>query len=312
MQKKILITGVSGFVGKHLARELKGRGYQVVGVGQDTKPSQEIASLLSDYHECDLTNKTTVSQLPIEDIDTVISLAGLASVGASFDAPEEYKKVNVKVFSLLAEEVISRNKKVRVIAVSTGAVYDANQPMPLTENSKLIATGSPYGISKVMMEEAAHNLRRKGLNCVIVRPFNHIGPGQKGGFLLADLYQKLQHSRKTGEPMKTGNLKTRRDYTDVRDVVRAYADLAAASTLRHQVYNICNGRSLAGEKILDLLLKTMGLDGKIKVVKDPTLLRPDDPKEIYGSFVLLHSELGWKPQIPIEQTVADFVSAVTS
>jgi GDP-4-dehydro-6-deoxy-D-mannose reductase len=309
MGEKVLITGVSGFVGKHLTRELKKLGSQIVGVGHDSQANSEIAGLLERYHSCDLTDKDAVSRLQLDDIDAVVSLAGLARVGDSFADPEKYRRINVEVFSVLAEELLKHGSKVRIIAVSTGAVYDSAQLMPLTEASMLISDGSPYAKSKILMEEAAQKLRLQGLDCVIVRPFNHIGPGQEGGFLLPDLYQKIQEAAKSGGVLKVGNLKTKRDYTDVRDVARAYANLATASHLEHSLYNVCSGRSLEGEEILNLLLKRMNMTGKIKAVQDPSLIRPTDPLDIYGSYERLQKETAWQPQIELDQTTEDFVKA---
>src|SRR5690606_2879114 len=122
--------------------------------------------------------------------------------------------------------------------------------LPLTEDSKLTENSSPYSQSKKLMEEAAQNLRSQGLDCVVARPFNHIGPGQLGGFLVPDLYEKIRVASKSGGNILVGNLKTKRDYTDVRDIVKAYADLAASETLDYDVYNVCSGQSRSGEEIL--------------------------------------------------------------
>jgi GDP-4-dehydro-6-deoxy-D-mannose reductase len=308
MSKKILITGVNGFVGKHLVNELKRSGYHVLGVGREPEVHVAVNDLLDNYFIADLTLQEDVGKLPLEQIDSVVSLAGLAQVGSSFADPEKYKKVNTEVFSMLAEELLARSSKTRVVAVSTGAVYDSRQPMPLTENSRLISQGSPYALSKILMEKSVQEFRKRGLDCVIVRPFNHIGPGQEPGFLLPDLYKKIKEIEKTGGTLKVGNLETKRDYTDVRDVVRAYADLATAENLEHSLYNVCSGRSVAGKEILNLLLQKMDITGKIETTEDPDLIRPNDPKDIYGSFERLQKEVGWQPQIALDQTIKDFAA----
>jgi GDP-4-dehydro-6-deoxy-D-mannose reductase len=306
---KVMVTGVNGFVGKHLARELHKSGARVVGVSREATPHPEIKSILSSYYICDLTDQKAVDGLPLQDIASIINLAGLAQVGASWGNPELYQQVNSGVLTTLCLAVLEQRLTTRIIAVSTGAVYDSVQDMPLTESSHLISSGSPYALSKILMEQEATKFRKLGVDCFVVRPFNHFGPGQEPGFLLPDLYQKLKQAEQLGEPIKVGNLETRRDYTDVRDVVRAYSLLALAKedSLFSHVYNICSGTTKSGQQILDALKgQLQGVD-KISVVIDQALIRPSDPAELVGSAELIQRDTGWKPEISFEQTIADFV-----
>ena len=301
----MLVTGVNGFVGKHLARELKEQGDEIIGVGREDRPSSELKGLLADYYICDLMDQAAVAKLPLEGVNVVISLAGLARVGDSFAEPEKYKAVNVGVLTNLLAVLADRELKPRVIAISTGTVYDPNQPLPLNEESKLVKNGSPYTLSKIAMEQAAQEFRNKGQDIIIVRPFNHIGPGQEEGFLVPDLFAKLKAAKDSGNVIKVGNLATKRDYTDVRDVVKAYASLAHARGLIHAVYNVCSGKSVAGKEILGLLLQLTSLE--VKVETDTSLLRPNDILDIYGSYQRLQAEIDWQPQIPLRKTLEDFV-----
>lgn len=305
---KIVVTGANGFVGRHLIRELKSRGHSVIGVGHGGSLDPELQDSLLSYHQCDLSDPEQVAELPLKDVNAVINLAGLARVGASFDDAETYKNMNVALLKVLGERLLKLRSHARVIAVSTGAVYESNQPMPLTEASRTIAGGSPYAHSKLMMEQAAAELRKKGLQCIVVRPFNHAGPGQAPDFLLPDLFAQLTEAKQSGQSIHTGNLTTKRDYTDVRDIVKAYADLAASETLEFNLYNVCSGASHSGQEILDIFLRTMNLDGKITVETDQSLIRPNDPPDLYGSHDRIQEETGWEPAIPIEQTVVDFIA----
>ncbi len=302
---KIMVTGVNGFVGQHLARELSERGCDIVGVGHDNEPNQNIRQILTHYVQCDLTEQAQVASLDIDKLDAVISLAGLANVGRSFGDPEGYKHINVAVFALLAERLAKESPDTRVVAVSTGAVYDPEQPMPLTETSKT-KQSSPYAESKLLMEQEAARLAKAGLDVVVARPFNHSGPGQLPGFLIPDLYQKITDAQTADGIIKVGNLKTRRDYTDVRDIVRAYCDLALSPRLNEGVYNVCSGLSRSGEEILNLMLDALGASD-VKVQVDQSLIRPNDPVDLYGSYARLKADTGWMPQIPFEQTIKDFV-----
>jgi GDP-4-dehydro-6-deoxy-D-mannose reductase len=156
------------------------------------------------------------------------------------------------------------------------------------------------------MEEAALELKAKNLNVVIARPFNHSGPGQLGGFLIPDLYGKIMQGKKSGEAIVVGSLETKRDYTDVRDIVRAYTDLALAENLSHDTYNVCSGVSRSGKEVLDLLLEAMGTKNvEIKVSR--SLIRPNDPQELHGSYERLNNQVGWHPSITFGQTIKDYV-----
>jgi GDP-4-dehydro-6-deoxy-D-mannose reductase len=306
---KILVTGINGFVGKHMARELRSQNHDVIGLGHDPEYHKELEGIISGYFTCDLTDKSKVAELPLDDIDSVISLAGLAKVGESFSKAELYQNVNVAVLSVIGERLLTIKSTARVIAVSTGAVYSADQPMPLSEESGLITTGSPYALSKVAMEKSAVDLRSRGLDCVIVRPFNHIGPGQEQGTLVPDIYYQIKLASKTDGVLKVGDLTTQRDFTDVRDVVKAYAGLATKESLEFDLYNVCTGHSVETKRIVDLLIKETGHMGNITLQTDPQLIRPTDPKILFGNNGRLLQTLNWRPTISLEQTIKDFVSA---
>ena len=308
---KILVTGVNGFVGRHLVRELHSRGDDVIGVGREATENKEISSLLNSYARCDLMDQSDVAALPLKELSTVINLAGLARVGDSFKNPGIYNQVNVKVLTILGDRLVEEKSHARMIAISTGAVYDPSAELPLTEDSGIALDNSPYALSKLLMEQAAAQLSKEGLDCIVVRPFNHIGPGQEPGFLVPDLYDKINKALQTGQPVEVGNLKTRRDYTDVRDVVKAYADLATTQGLLFDVYNVCSSKSIAGETILKIMLELMGATGKIETKVNPSFIRPSDPQDIYGSHERLTTETGWAPKFHLEDTLADFVNSKT-
>lgn len=304
---RVLVCGANGFVGHHLVESLHGENHAVVATGIDPEIADELAPFVDEYYgNCDLTKQASVAALPLSTVDAVINLAGLAQVGQSFGAEEKYLRVNVGVHTTLADELIEQElNKVRVVAVSTGAVYDSHQPMPLDEESALLREGSPYALSKIAMEAALDERRQKGLDIITVRPFNHIGPGQLPGFLVPDLVAQLQ----AGDEIVVGNLSTRRDYTDVRDVVRAYVLLATIDRLNHTVYNVCSGSSHSGDEILDALT-TAFEKPNIKVVVDEARIRPNDPADIFGSHQKLTEDTGWEPSIGLDQTIGDIVRDV--
>jgi len=308
---RILICGVNGFVGKHLARAFAQAGHEVDGLTLNEPLAPELKGVVKRLLQCDLTSKTAVDSLDLSPYQAIVNLAGLANVGKSFDNPELYMRINVDVLRFIGEKVLAEKLPLRIIAVSTGAAYDSNQAMPLTESSRIDDGTSPYAKSKLAMEEVAHCLQKSGLDCIVARPFNHIGPGQAEGFILPDLYHNLMESLKTKNPLLVGNLKTRRDYTDVRDVVKAYALLATTpkASLHHTLYNVCSGTTHSGEEIFHELQRNIPDSENVKIVMDQSRIRPYDPIELRGSNERLTADTTWKPEIPFEQTVADFVAS---
>lgn len=308
---KVLVTGVNGFVGHHVAHELHDRGIEVFGLGNQPELDGNLTGIVNEYAGLDLTNPEEVAKLALDGIDAVINLAGFAKVGESRGQGELYNRVNVGVHTVLYEEILKRGLTPRIIAVSTGAVYDPNQPMPITEDSELIDDDktNEYVVSKKLTEQAVMAFNDRGLRCIIARPFNHTGPGQLPGFLLPDLYEQIKESQASGQPLKVGNLDTKRDFTDVRDVARYYVELALSPSenLKHNIYNICSGKSVQGKEILRLLAEACGITD-LKTEIDPARLRPNDVMDIYGSSQRLTEAVGELQLIPIEQTIRDFVA----
>ena len=299
MGSRVVVTGVNGFVGRHLVAELLVQGYDVVGIGHETEPHVDG---LGDYVAQDLTRAWPAGI----DGDAVVHLAGLSAVGPSFEQPQRYLEQNSAMVTNLGESLLRDQSAARVLVVSSGAVYDPHQDLPLTEQSRT-GHGSPYVVSKLLVEHQAAYYASRGLDVVVARPFNHIGPGQGPGFLLPDLYDAVRRVAEEGGPLRVGDLDTRRDYTDVRDVVRAYRLLLEASTLEHRLFNVCSGRSWSGRELLAELLSDLGRED-IDVETDQARLRPDDPREVVGSADRLRDAVGWRPQIDVSRSVRDFAA----
>jgi GDP-4-dehydro-6-deoxy-D-mannose reductase len=309
--QKVLITGVNGFVGHHVATQLNRRGISVVGVGNQSAIDNDLGDVVASYISCDLTNPEMVSKIDLTGVDAIINLAGFAKVGDSAGQGELYNRVNIGVHTVLYDECLKQNVSPRIIAVSTGAVYDPEQPMPITEESRLIDQNrtNEYVVSKQLMEDAMTLYRQKGLQIIVARPFNHSGPGQLPGFLIPDLGEQIVVASAGNASLKVGNLNTKRDYTDVRDVARAYVELAVCneSELGHDLYNICSGKSIAGHEILSMLLNSFGATG-LNVEVDAARVRTHDIPDIYGSRDRLTQDIGWSPQTTVEKMIDDYVS----
>ncbi len=306
MPQNIIVTGVNGFVGEHVVDSFNNDSFAVIGLAYNPEPNNKVAGKLASYQPCNLLDESAVETVSLDNVHAIIHLAGLSAVGESFEQPHRYITENALMTYNLLSYAHNNQFKGRIVVVSTGALYASSQPLPLSEQSAT-SPSSPYAIGKLSTEHVVSYFSNRGLDAISVRPFNHIGPGQGEGFILPDLYKQLQSANETGE-MLVGNIKTKRDYTDVRDVASAYKALALAKSLSHQLYNICSGHSVSGIEMLDLLQKEVGLNN-VNVVIDPSKIRPTDVMDIYGDASRLHSELGWEPKIPLQKTIQDFVKS---
>ena len=303
----ILISGVNGFVGHHLAEICAGSALDVCGIGFGQLDStSKLSSLLSKYLSIDLTKADQVNeQMDFGEVDSVIHLAGLAAVGPSFDQPARYVADNTAMLINLAEKALVQKSKARFVVVSSGAIYDPHQELPINEDGKLLAN-SPYAVSKIATELLCDYYRSRGLDVVVVRPFNHIGPGQGPGFILPDLANQAKDYAQS-KKFHVGNLQTKRDFTDVRDVVRAYLSLIQSEALNHTVYNVCSGQSHPGEEILAEICKNMNIENP-DIEIDQSKIRPNDIMDIRGDNKRIKADTGWVPEISLEQSIQDFIS----
>ena len=307
---KVLITGFNGFVGRHACREFRERGFEIHGVTLGNV-DPEARALVDQVSQCDLSKADQTDALEIDDIDAVLNLAGYATNTGGDDA--EIMRINIGAHVNLYNRIRQLRITPRIGAISSAAVYDPDQSMPETEDSRLkdpndTARTRAYEASKIHMERELLPFIESGLDIVTIRPFNHIGAGQGKGFIIPDITNKILTALDTDRKLVTGNTSTFRDYSAVEDVVGAYADLLEAESLSHRVYNVCSGRSRQGNEILRLLLTMLDPDGKIEVVGlDESLLRANDASNVYGSYDRIHDELGWGPTTPLEESVQRYV-----
>jgi GDP-4-dehydro-6-deoxy-D-mannose reductase len=291
---KALVTGSTGFVGRHLVAHLTAMGDQVSGI------DRAIDGL-------DITDAAAVSAAIAEISPNVIyHLAGWADVGGSWKAPVESFRANAEgtlnVLSAATEAGVER-----VVAVSSADVYGIVDPaeLPLTEDSPL-RPASPYAASKVAADYLGLQAwLGRGLPVLRVRAFNHLGPGQTDKFVAPALASRVARAElEGGEVLKVGDLSARRDFTDVRDVVRAYRLLAEKGE-PGQVYNVCSGVDLAVQDLADQLVAQARVPLRLEV--DPDLLRPVELPVLRGSHQRLTDATGWEPEIPISQTLTDLL-----
>lgn len=303
MPRRLVVTGVDGFVGRHLARIAAAQGIEVFGVSRGRSAEEGLSADLAGYVSADLRDTWPQSMPPDAP---VVHLAGLAAVGPSFEHPQEYLNANSAMLTHLAESRLANESRARVVIVSTGAVYAHDPSRPGRGEGDAVAFTSPYVVSKILVENQAAYYRNRGLSTVVARPFNHFGPGQGPGFLVPDILANLRELS-GGAPLPAGNLATRRDYTDVRDVARAYLKLAFAPSLQHDTYNVASGVGRSGAEVLDALCAALERP-RPSLDIDPRKIRATDPASIVGDASRLRDETGWEPQIDFARTIADIVA----
>ncbi len=241
--------------------------------------------------------------------DAVYHLAAMTHVGESWDDPSRVLRVNVLGTAELLAAARTLSAAPRILVVSSAEVYGVVTPqqLPLAEDTPA-APASPYAASKLAAEAVALQAWRGfGQPVLVVRPFNHIGPGQSPNFFVPALAKRIVEAKRSGAgSLSVGTLTTRRDFTDVRDVVVAYRLLVEQGE-PGTVYNVCSGRDVAMSDVAAQLLDLAGAD--LTLETDPALLRPVDVPVLRGDAGLLRATTGWEPTIPLATTLADVLSS---
>ncbi len=300
---RVLITGGTGFVGPHLIRLLRAGKSQVAVLSSD-KPSTREPGVK--YYEADIRDRETVRAVVRETRpEYVYHLASISAVDMSWRNSRLTYEVNVTGSFNVFEAAMSLPSPPKILNVSSSQVYAA-APGKLTEKSP-VQPDNPYAASKAMTELLAVQFRNcKSGGIVTARSFNHTGPGQSPIFVLPAIAKQFAEIESGLRPPKLslGNIQVKRDFTDVRDVVRAYALLLERGKTG-EVYNICSGRAVRLADVIDLFQSVTGI--AVDVESDPAKLRANEAAEICGDPRKIHSETGWLRQISLEKTVADLL-----
>lgn len=297
---RILITGIGGFAGKHLLRHLREHlpGAEIHGAVLEERETGAEA----ECHVLDLRDAAAVERL-IADIrpDQIYHLAALSSPARSYDAPWETIQNNTGAQFNLIQACLRAHCTPRLLIISSGDIYAA-QDGPVDETVPF-HPHSPYAMSKIAQDVMAAQYSRD-LPIICARPFNHIGPGQLPGFVAPDFATQIVEIE-TGHRspvIQVRNLRARVDFTDVRDVVRAYR-LLMEHGAPGEAYNIASGRSHSIQELLDTLLQASGLMSMPEVVTQG----PQKDTLKLGDATRLHAATGWTPFISFEQTLSDLL-----
>lgn len=300
--KRVLITGVNGFVGRHLARALGQEDIEVIGCDISADCS---ATHVPRYLRADLSDSEGLVASVADDLPEVcIHLASRTFVPASWTEPLETINTNITGTLNLLELYRNHGADSKLLIVSSVELYGSPPSDTRIDEDSPHHPESPYGLTKSFADNLSLlYARRYGMHVMTARPSNHIGPGQGPDFVVPSFARqcaKISH-RIMKPRMRVGNLAAMRDFTDVRDVVRAYTALIRKGKGGHS-YNIASGKLVTIRSVLDSLCRIAGIKPQIEV--DPERYRKERPKATIDT-ARIHADTGWRPAIPLPQTLKD-------
>jgi len=299
------VTGASGFAGSHLLDLLATTDVRLIAWshrGGHHKP----AGAPGEWQAVDVLDPSSVDRaLAAAAPDVVYHLAGDAQSGGSWDRLGATFAVNVRGTHHLLAAIAGHAPSARVVVTGSALVYKPDDHL-IAEGSEL-KPASPYAVSKLAQETLALRAAAlDGLDVVVARPFNHVGPRQSPAFIAASVARQLAiiEAGRAEPQLRVGNLEAERDLTDVRDTVRAYHAMAEKGR-RGAAYNVCRGEGLRMKTLVGALVERTRTP--VDVVIDPARFRPVDVPRIVGANARLRTETGWSPEIPLDRTLDDLL-----
>jgi GDP-4-dehydro-6-deoxy-D-mannose reductase len=307
---RVLITGVSGFVGRYLAASCLRDGLEVYGISRGPAPvAFEHGSV--QWSAVDLLDRVFVRAV-LERVrpETIFHLAAQADVSASWKDPADTLANNVIAEANVLQSLVDVGLNPVIVAVGSSECYGRVRPEenPIGELTPF-RPANPYGVSKAAQDLLGQQyFASHGLRIVRMRPFNHIGPGQSHGFAVASFARQIAEIEESGaaRPIRVGNLSAERDLSDVRDIVAGYR-LAALHGKPGEAYNIGSGHGVTIEAVLKKLLALARTTIEVEV--DPERLRPLDVPRIVCDPRKFIGDTGWQPHIPLDQSLADVLNS---
>jgi GDP-4-dehydro-6-deoxy-D-mannose reductase len=311
---KYLLTGFSGFVGRHFVEYLEDKGSPCLVKGLDiSNPDFRFAhykNVRISFDNVDLLSKDQVGYIIHEfRPNYILHLASFSSVAFSWKEPVQSFQNNTNIFLNLIDAVRKLNRDVRILSVGSSEEYGNvnDEDLPLTEVHRLNPV-SPYAVARISQEYLSKIYTDcYGMDIVLTRSFNHIGPMQKELFFVSSVAKQLvqlKRSGRSGGSIIAGDVSIVRDFTDVRDVVHAYYLLLHGGR-KGQVYNVCSGRGLSLREPIDIMARHLNIEVDIAI--DQRLIRPADNRKIIGSNEKIKRELGWENTIPLEKSLKDMI-----
>ncbi len=310
---KVLVTGITGFVGSHLAEFLlEKKDVEVWGIERWRSKTDNVEHIKDKIKliECDMRDASSVEKaIDLIKPDKIFHLAAQSFVPTSWNAPAETITTNIigelNIFEAVQKIGISPWIQIACSSEEYGMVLPEETPIKETNPLRPL---SPYGVSKVGQDMLGYQYAMSyGMNIVRTRGFNHTGPRRGEVFVESNFASQIAKIEKGKLPpvIHVGNLDARRDYTDVRDMVRGYW-LATEKCKRGEEYNICQGKDWKIQEVLDILLSYSKI--KVKVEQQPARMRPSDVMILLGDNAKFRQATGWKPEIPFEKTLLDLLN----
>lgn len=300
---RVLITGGTGFVGTHLIPFLRSRAADIAVLASSGRPAANVGLK---YYDVDIRNADGVREVLREFTPHhVYHLAGISTVADSWTDPRLTYEVNVLGAYNLFEGAMNLPSPPRILNISTSQVY-APSPWPLTEDSP-VGPENPYAASKAMAELVAMQYRKFTIGGIITaRAFNHTGPGQPASFVLPSIAKQFAEIQSGKRPpiLTLGNVNVKRDFTDVRDVVRAYGSLLEKGK-PGETYNVCSGTAVTLADVLDRFQALAGI--KVTIESDPDKVRSNEVSEVCGDAAKIRDATGWSPEISLKKTMLDLL-----
>lgn len=311
---RVLITGITGFAGSHLAEYILENhpGVEIYGIRRWRSRTENVEHLLDKIKilECNLVDASSVKSL-IADVKPakIFHLAAQSFVPSSWNAPAESLTTNIlsqlNIFEALREsKLLDTWVQIACSSEEYGMVHP--DEVPITETNPLRPL-SPYAVSKVGQDYLAYQyFMSYGIKAVRTRGFNHTGPRRGEVFVCSNFSKQAVEIEKKKRPpvIYVGNIEAKRDFTDVRDMVHAYW-LSLEKCEPGEVYNICSGSAVAISELLNMVIAHTSQKIEIKV--DPERLRPSDVPLLLGDYSKFHKATGWKPEIPFDKTLGDIM-----
>lgn len=294
---KALITGSEGFVGKYLRAELEAHGYDVTGL--DLAPGEKTVAV--NLLEAEKVDALLEEMQP----EVIFHLAGQANVGLSWKKPAMTMEINLVAAVNLMEAARKYCPDCAIVLVGSSDEYgNLKEKGQLVSEEMPLQPMTPYAISKIAQEQTGQAYAKAyGMKICMTRSFNHGGAGQKPGFMIPDFAQGIvKAERGEADAVCVGNLSSKRDFTHVKDIVRAYR-LIAEKGKAGEIYNVGSGKTYSAQEVLDRLIALA--KAPVAVKQDPARMRPSDTPVICCDHSKLTRDTGWEPEIPLDEILKD-------
>jgi len=309
---KFLITGFSGFVSKHFIDYLNDHHEGAIVIGLDINDPvfsfKQYKNINCSFKKINLIETEAVKNILLEfQPNYILHLASFSSVAYSWEQPVNAFVNNLNIFLNLVDQIRLLSIDCRILSVGSSEEYGkiVQSNLPLVEDMPVNPI-SPYAVARHSQEQLSKvYCEGYGLNIVMTRSFNHIGPGQLEKFAIPSFIKKILEAKKKNEKSITvGNVNIVRDFVDVRDVVKAYY-LVLLNGKKGEIYNICSNQGVTLKSIIENIMDLVGYHIEIEI--DPALVRPNDNEIIIGSYDKIKNQLNWEPTINLNQSLKDII-----